>query len=362
MKNQLIFIVIITLSLSVKAQIYTPGGTIQGTSPNDNVGIGTNTPESKLSVSGSVTINSGLINTENRPLVSAGTLMNGELRAYSRHGNLSDDGFLRLSAGGGTNSIVKSYIDLSGYSTVPDMNQNIVFGTNGTERMRIDLNGNVGIGTTNPSKKLDIYSNSATAIKISTVDPSSYTTEIHLGGSTDFTKSAIISAPNAAGWYRQDLFFCLANGNNTSSVGISDAAMVIKSYNSGQFGNVGIGTATPDEKLTVNGKIHAKEVRVDLDFPAPDYVFANDYQLKSLQEVEAYIKQNSHLPEIPSAKEIEKKGLMLAEMNMALLKKIEELTLYMIEQEKKTEKLNLYIIGQNKIISEQNKRLDKLER
>ena len=101
-------------------------------------------------------------------------------------------------------------------------------------------------------------------------------------------------------------------------------------------GNVGIGTTAPDEKLTVKGKIHTQEVRVDLLGPlVPDYVFANDYKLKSLDEVEAYTKKNSHLPEIPSAKEIEKNGLMLAEMNMSLLKKIEELTLYSIEQNKK---------------------------
>ena len=100
--------------------------------------------------------------------------------------------------------------------------------------------------------------------------------------------------------------------------------------------NVGIGTMTPDEKLTVKGKIHTQEVRVDMSGPlaVPDYVFAKDYKLKSLEEVEEFIKQNSHLPEIPSAKEIEKNGLMLAEMNMSLLKKIEELTLYMIEMKK----------------------------
>jgi hypothetical protein len=107
-------------------------------------------------------------------------------------------------------------------------------------------------------------------------------------------------------------------------------------------GYVGIGTTSPDEKLTVKGKIHAQEVRVDMLGPlVPDYVFANDYKLKSLQEVEAYIKQNNHLPEIPSAQEIEKNGLMLAEMNMSLLKKVEELTLYIIEQNKRIEKLEM---------------------
>ncbi|MET3022042.1 tail fiber protein [Flavobacterium hydatis] len=101
-------------------------------------------------------------------------------------------------------------------------------------------------------------------------------------------------------------------------------------------GNVGIGTKSPDEKLTVKGKIHAQEVKVDmLGALVPDYVFDNDYKLKPLHEVEEFIKLNNHLPEIPSAKEIEKNGLMLAEMNMSLLKKIEELTLYTITQEKK---------------------------
>ena len=109
-------------------------------------------------------------------------------------------------------------------------------------------------------------------------------------------------------------------------------------------GNVGIGTTKPDSKLTVAGNIHAQEVKVTISAGlVPDYVFANDYKLKSLQEVEEYIKQNSHLPEIPSATEIEKNGLMLAEMNLSVLKKIEEMTLYMIEQNKKIENQILQI-------------------
>jgi hypothetical protein len=119
--------------------------------------------------------------------------------------------------------------------------------------------------------------------------------------------------------------------------------------------NVGIGTTAPDEKLTVKGKIHTQEVRVDMAGPlVPDYVFASDYKLKSLQEVEAYIKQNNHLPEIPSAQEIEKNSLMLAEMNMGLLKKIEELTFYMIEMKKENDKQNNRNEQQNNKIEEQN--------
>ena len=105
-------------------------------------------------------------------------------------------------------------------------------------------------------------------------------------------------------------------------------------------GNVGIGTTNPTSMLTVAGNIASREVQVTVDAgKVPDYVFENDYKLKSLLEIEEYIKTNKHLPEIPSAKEIEKNGLMLAEMNIALLKKIEEMTLYMIEQNKRIENL-----------------------
>lgn len=100
-------------------------------------------------------------------------------------------------------------------------------------------------------------------------------------------------------------------------------------------GKVGIGTTQPDELLTVNGNVHAKGVLVDLNFPAPDYVFASEYELRTLEEVENYIKEHRHLPAIPSAKEMEKNGVELLNMNMILLEKVEELTLYTIEQEKR---------------------------
>lgn len=134
-------------------------------------------------------------------------------------------------------------------------------------------------------------------------------------------KGAIASENHSHNWY-------------TSKYGSSDWSTIKMILN--EDGNLGIGTIAPDEKLTVKGKIHTQEVRVDMSGPlVPDYVFAEDYKLKSLKEVEDFIKENRHLPEIPSAQEIEKNGLMLAEMNMNLLKKVEELTLYMIEQQKK---------------------------
>ena len=94
---------------------------------------------------------------------------------------------------------------------------------------------------------------------------------------------------------------------------------------------VGIGTAFPDSKLTVKGSIHSEEVIVDLNVPGPDYVFEEDYNLISLEETKAYIKANKHLPEVPSAKEMEANGINLSEMSLLLLKKIEEMTLHQIE-------------------------------
>ncbi|MEJ0055107.1 MAG: hypothetical protein WDN75_05300 [Bacteroidota bacterium] len=115
--------------------------------------------------------------------------------------------------------------------------------------------------------------------------------------------------------------------NSYSSQTILDA-LVIK----GGSGFVGIGTTSPDQRLTVNGTIHATEVKVTSAVPGPDYVFEKSYNLLSLDEVKSYIDENKHLPEVPSAKEMEKNGINVSEMNMVLLKKVEELTLYIIEQ------------------------------
>ncbi len=101
-------------------------------------------------------------------------------------------------------------------------------------------------------------------------------------------------------------------------------------------GNVGIGTTNPTSKLTVAGNINSREVKVTVDAGA-DFVFEKDYALPSLQEVEKFVTENKHLPEIASAKEMQKEGINLSEMNIKLLQKIEELTLYMIEQNKRIE-------------------------
>ncbi|SHM97104.1 hypothetical protein [Flavobacterium chilense] len=103
-------------------------------------------------------------------------------------------------------------------------------------------------------------------------------------------------------------------------------------------GNIGIGTTNPTSKLTVAGNIASREVKVTVDAGA-DFVFENNYNLPSLESVDQFIKENKHLPEIASAKEMQKDGINLSEMNIKLLQKIEEMTLYMIEMKKENESL-----------------------
>ena len=115
-------------------------------------------------------------------------------------------------------------------------------------------------------------------------------------------------------------------------------------------GKIGIGTTTPDELLTVKGKIHTQEVLVDLEGAvAPDYVFETyyngfsemmpEYSLISLGELEAFLKENYHLPNVPSAETMRTEGISLKEMNLILLQKIEELTLYTLQQQKEIDAL-----------------------
>jgi Chaperone of endosialidase len=128
-----------------------------------NIGIGTTNPTAKLNISGGgIRIATGFNNSSTRPALNTTTIGNYEVRAVGAGGSGSsqidgaDDGFLRLSAGGGNSSATQAVIELSGFSTVADMNSNIVMRTAGLERFRIDLNGNVGIGTSAPSTKLHV--------------------------------------------------------------------------------------------------------------------------------------------------------------------------------------------------------------
>ena len=194
--------------------------------------------------------------------------------------------------------------------------------------MRITQNGNIGIGTPNPSKKLEIKGDDGVGIRIFNQTANTWDILNSQYGKLDFVR------------------------------GGSNIFMRID-----QNGNVGVGTSNPGSwKLAVNGNIRAKEIKVETGWS--DFVFYDDYKLPSLQEVETYIKEKGHLKDIPSAKEVEKNGIFLGEMDSKLLQKIEELTLYTIQQEKKikeqSEKIESLESLNEKLLDLQ-KRLEKLE-
>jgi hypothetical protein len=172
--------------------------------------------------------------------------------------------------------------------------------------------GNVGIGVNTPAGKLDVYGDLVLGLP----------GENFVLHPRPLTGDALIIAPQ--------------NGNSgwdwSKSLTLKDNGQVyIGAEQTASSQNT-------NYKLAVNGKIVAKEVVVTAQNWA-DYVFAGTYELPRLSEVEGFIKQNRHLPDIPAEAEILKEGIDLAKMNTLLLKKVEELTLYVIEQEKKIDKL-----------------------
>lgn len=131
------------------------------------------------------------------------------------------------------------------------------------------------------------------------------------------------------------VFFGNANGNISNNINLSGGgnnlnllAIITKE------GNFGIGVTNPINKLDVNGTIHSKEVKVDMQ-DWSDFVFKKDYHLPTLEEIENHINKNGHLENIPSEKEVIQNGINLGEINAKLLQKIEELTLHLIQQNKK---------------------------
>jgi hypothetical protein len=140
---------------------------------NGNVGFGNINPTAKLNLTGGgLRVSGGLNNTNSRPGINTSSIGNYEIRGTGSGGSGStqnegsDDGFLRLSAGGGSNSNTQSSIDLTGFSLVGDMNNNIVMRTTGSERVRVDQNGYFGIGTSSPRNKLHVQTGDQNSVYI----------------------------------------------------------------------------------------------------------------------------------------------------------------------------------------------------
>ncbi|MEN7550451.1 hypothetical protein AAG747_21205 [Rapidithrix thailandica] len=181
----------------------------------------------------------------------------------------------------------------------------------------------------------------------------------------------------AGRWNRtghRNVFIGYAAGSNENIQNISHRLYIENSSSEipliyGEFDNnkVGINTnAVPDGyAFAVKGKAIMEGVKVELSGDGtgvwPDYVFSDNYKLKSLAEVEEFVRENRHLPEIPSAKEVEQNGIDVAEMDAKLLQKVEELTLYLIEQNKMQEQQSKLIEKQSELIERMQKRIEELE-
>lgn len=274
------------------------------------VGIGTNNPKHLLHINGNT-----MISGSNKALLFA----TSESSTYGNFG-------IRYTGSG-----LNFYKPNEGSPT-----NNLLF---------IKDNGNIGIGKSNPTSKLDVSGSiQSTVLQSESLNISGDVNFRGLAGSS----TKILTIDDNGDLLSADYSTIQDNmGNHTAiqNVNLNGNKLVGgASGNGGIFvagnGNVRIGTGTmnPTKALEVNGTIRSKEVIVEI-VNWSDFVFDKDYNLMSLKDTESFIKQNGHLPNVPSAAEVEKEGIQLGEMNAILLQKIEELTLYVIELEKKIEKL-----------------------
>lgn len=274
--------------------LFAPNGTV-GNSGNANVGIGTSSPQARLEI-GAISANSpSVIIGENNFL---GFRRHDGIAVYGI-GHDATDGLFRIGASPALSPSAGTSIDIaSGGSWIS-------FSQGGSERMRIAQGGNVGIGTATPEQRLQVVGG---RFQVNTAAPWD-NFQIYTDGYCSYLEA---NGDEGGLWIRS---------NTGQKVIIPDA-------------NLGIGTTNPTHKLAVNGTIKAKEVIVETTGWS-DYVFADNYALAPLSQVEAHIKANKHLPGIPSAAQVAEQGVSVGDMQARLLAKIEELTLHQIAQEKR---------------------------
>ncbi|MBU2912951.1 tail fiber protein [Reichenbachiella agariperforans] len=203
----------------------------------------------------------------------------------------------------------------------------IVISTSSFAQNKIESTGSVGIGITSPNVPLHVFG-TGNLVRFESSD-----------NSTDAESTLLLNVGNTSRamiqWHKQS--------SSSFAGGISFGTRGHDGLNQRMYinndGNVGIGTSdTGTHKLAVGGSIGAREIKVEASGWS-DFVFEKDYELRTLEEVERHIMTKGHLPEIPNEIEVSENGINLGKMDAKLLQKIEELTLYLIEQNKRIDKL-----------------------
>ena len=341
-----------------------------------NVGVGTNNPTAKLDVNGTFRIANGtqalgkvLTSDVNgiatwQSASSANSFWNGDDKinddysfqtTYPLSNKIVQINSPVIGTGGGrgtykggglniynpTVGLIQNYITFDGQNIKA---RHLDFTGSGADEVEDNLllnsyGGNVGIGYPvgfcGPTHKLSIggYNKDAAGnsnvLQVAGTNPMITISDLGFGSTYAYIKgiTSLTGTPQFSnygleignGGYSNDIYF---TGNGYQPV------LMIKGANN----NVGIGTNNPTSKLSVNGNIRSKEVVVETGWA--DYVFDDEYKLPSLKEVEKYIGIHNHLPNMPSAADVQSNGLKLGEVQTKMMEKIEELTLYIIDLQK----------------------------
>jgi len=331
--KKILFIAGILASQLSFAQLYTSSGVVNQTSTpaSTNVGIGVNDPHSNLEVG-----------NQNGGKITISTAGWSGTSASPKYPTLEFTGYTnslkaRITATEETGNIFGSK-----FSILLNDNTNA---TNMAERLSILYNGNVGLGSPQPREKLDVLGNIVAGATDSALGVNAFSIRYVKGSLNNW--GALRSSSSS---YMS--FGVKADGANVGWLSSSGEASLSKTAIT--VGNEGFSFLTTssqqvaiDSPVTLNeimriningntslqGKFEAKEVKVTLT-PTADFVFEENYDLPNLEEVAKHIKEKKHLPEIASAKVMEKEGVNVGEFQIKLLQKIEELTLYAIKQER----------------------------
>ncbi len=269
---------------------------------SNHTGIGTNDPLARLHIKGETDLDEIAIHSGNG--------LSGQTAAIQFYNT-----FLGAGAAGGPGTkkgfLMLDEEDLKIGTNSGNTAGKFIVRTAGGDRLHVDAAGNMGLGIADPLSKIHIAAGSDAGLS-----------------SHGYLMLGPVTGSNLI--FDNNEIIARTNGQTGSLILQNDGGSV-------RIGNVAV---PGGYKFAINGKMICEEVKVKLASTGwPDYVFADNYQLKPLQEIEKFIIQNRHLPNIPSAAEVEKNGIEIGDMQKRMMEKIEELTLYVIELQKQVNEL-----------------------